>query len=101
MKAIISMLVLAACCVQLGAQANINERQANQQQRIKQGVQSGELTKREAYQLKMNQRHINRTEARYRADGHLSKGERARLNRMENKQSANINIQKHDSQDRH
>lgn len=101
MKAIISVLVLVACCVQLSAQANINERQARQQGRIQQGIQSGELTKQEAYKLQMKQRHINRTEARYRADGHLSKGERARLNRMENKQSANINIQKHDNQNRH
>ena len=101
MKAMISVLVLVACCVQLSAQANINQRQAHQEQRIHQGVQSGELTKREAYQLQMNQRHINRTEARYRADGNLSKGERARLNRMENRQSSNINIQKHDTQHRY
>lgn len=101
MKAIISLLVLLACCAQLNAHANINQRQANQQQRIQQGVQSGQLTKQEAYKLQMQQRHINRTEARYRADGNLSKAERARLNRMENKQSANINIQKHDNQTRH
>ena len=47
---------------------SINERQKNQQERIAQGIKSGDLTKKEAVNLEKQQIHIAKTEKRMRAD---------------------------------
>jgi hypothetical protein len=79
--------------------ANINERQHNQQQRINEGVKSGQLTRAEAHKLRSNQRAINRYERQSRADGNgLTTRERMRLQRQQNRQSNAIHQQKHDKQ---
>jgi hypothetical protein len=81
------------------AEAQINRRQHNQQARIYNGVRSGALTPRETYRLERQQAHIARYEARSRADGPgLTWHERARINRMQNRASANIRHQRHDGQ---
>ncbi|HST37726.1 MAG TPA: hypothetical protein VLK25_14000 [Allosphingosinicella sp.] len=83
------------------AEARINQRQGHQQQRIVRGVGSGELTARETYRLERQQAHINRYEARSRADGPgLTWRERYRLERMQDRASRNIHRQKHDGQGR-
>src|SRR4051812_46364297 len=80
---------------------NINKRQENQQDRIGQGVSSGELTARETARLERGEQHINREEARMRQSGDgLSLRERARLERDLNRESRRIHSQKHDGQDR-
>ena len=56
----------------------LNQRQHNQQQRIQQGVESGELTRGETHRLAAEQRHIRREEARYKSDGQLTRAERSR-----------------------
>lgn len=68
----------------------IGRREANQQRRIYQGLRSGRLTPGEFRRLEHQQRHIRLAEARMRADGHLDRYERARLNRMENHASRDI-----------
>lgn len=79
---------------------NINERQQNQNQRIRQGVGSGELTARETGRLAREQVQIRRMEARFRASGDgLSNRERVRLQRELNQSSRHIYRQKHDQQD--
>jgi hypothetical protein len=76
--------------------ATVNGRQMHQQHRIMQGAHSGELTRHEARRLERQQRHIARSEARMRASGNgLSPAERARLNREQDRASANIYAKKH------
>jgi hypothetical protein len=61
-----------------------------QELRIRQGVRSGQLTRRETRRLRMEQRHLRRMELRARADGRLGQRERARLQRARDRQSARI-----------
>jgi hypothetical protein len=68
----------------------IDRRGMNQQHRIHQGLRSGRVTPGEFRRLEHQQGRIHRVEARMRADGHLNRHERARLNRMENHASRNI-----------
>lgn len=99
-------LAAAACLIGVMASATpalagINQRQANQHQRISQGAASGSLTVREAHRLRAQQRHIARYEARSRADGPgLTRRERANIAAMQNQASRNIHRQKHDRQNR-
>lgn len=74
----------------------INKRQQNQTERIKGGVQSGALNKRETVGLIVNQAKTHAKEKRYKADGHLSFKERAKLHRDLNQNSRKIYRQKHD-----
>jgi hypothetical protein len=76
------------------------QRNVNQQRRIEQGIQSGQLTNREAGKLEGGQSQVNRAEARAGADGHVGKGEQRRIQAAENHQSKRIYKQKHDAQKR-
>lgn len=78
----------------------IDQRQANQDQRIDQGVASGELTKREARRMNRQQGAIDKAEDKAKADGSVTAKERRRLTRAQNQTSRNIFHQKHDRQDR-
>lgn len=78
----------------------VNVRQHHQQQRIGQGVRSGELTPAEARRLEREQRHIRREERRYKADGTLTPAERADLQHDLNRASRHIYNEKHDDQRR-
>ncbi len=82
------------------AQAGINQRQRRQEVRIRQGVASGELTRREYRQLERHARVIARKEARAEADGEFTRKERARINHQLDQQSRQIYRQKHDNQRR-
>ena len=102
-----SLIVLCGLSVVSFAQSNrpkhrgnINQRQENQQDRIGQGVTSGELTAREAARLERGEVRINREEKRFRKSGDgLTLKERAKLERDLNKESQRIHNQKHDNQD--
>lgn len=78
----------------------INERQHNQQERIRQGVKSGELTRRETVRLEQQEARIRVNERFAESDGKVTPAERARLEKELNKTSQNIHEQKHDSQNR-
>jgi hypothetical protein len=79
----------------------INNRQQNQQQRIRQGVRSGELTRREAARLQTREARIRVNEAyARRSGGAFTLQERARIQRQLNRTSRDIYRQKHDNQDR-
>lgn len=95
------LVCLAFATVDASAQRRgINERQANQRQRIANGVRSGELTYRETARLAREQAQIRRMEHRFRASGvGLSTRERARLQRELNQSSRHIYRQKHDRRD--
>jgi hypothetical protein len=77
------------------------QRNINQQQRIEQGIKSGELNNREVAKLERGQSRIERKEARAGADGHVSRGEQHRIQSAENRQSNRIYREKHDGQVRH
>ena len=100
------MAVVAGACAVLPAQAadaqtpNIDQRQANQERRIDNGIASGQLTARETRRLEREQTHINRMEDRAKADGHVTRRERARLHAAQDAASADIHRQKHDRQHR-
>jgi hypothetical protein len=59
----------------------LEQRLDRQHWRIKQGVRSGELTRKEAKRLRKQQRHIARMENRFARDGHLDRHERRTLRR--------------------
>lgn len=77
---------------------NINNNQVNHQERINQGIQSGELTQAEAQRLSNQQNRFATKEAEMRQDG-LTLQERRRLDNMQDNMSRNIYHQKHDGQD--
>jgi hypothetical protein len=78
---------------------SINAREARQERRIYQGIESGQLTQREALRLDREQDRVESLEARYRRTGDgLSPRERMRLERDLNRTSRDIYRQKHDKQ---
>ena len=78
----------------------INQRQRNQQKRIGQGVQSGQLTARETTQLERQQANIQATKKADKADGNMTPQERAQLARMQNHASKTIYRDKHNNRTR-
>ena len=80
------------------ATPGIDKRQDNQEARIQQGVQSGQLTQREAARLEKGQERVQKMEDKAKADGVVTKKERARIQHAQNVQSRHIAKQKHDRQ---
>src|SRR5690348_11293156 len=80
------------------AQAGTVQRDANQQQRIEQGLQSGSLNTREAARLEGEESRVQRDQSRAMQDGKLSPAEKARLSREQNRVSRDIYREKHDAQ---
>jgi len=78
----------------------VDQRQANQEKRIDQGIASGQLNEHEANRLNKQQGHINRMEDRAKADGTVTKGERARIDNAQDRASRHIAREKHDRQGR-
>ena len=76
----------------------VDQRQANQEKRIDQGIASGELNQRETRRLEKQQNVINRAEDKAKADGTVTKTERRSLHKMQNHASKRIHHQKHDAQ---
>ena len=79
----------------------VTKRQENQQERIGQGVKSGELTPKETRHLEAREAKIQHDKKAAKADGTVTPAERAKLNREENRTSRAIRRQKHDGQVRH
>jgi uncharacterized membrane protein len=89
----------AAFCSSAFAQTAATEtaRDTAQQARIEQGLQSGQLSTREAASLEHQQQRIDRTESRDLRDGHLSSAEAAQIQREQNHASADITRDKHNA----
>ena len=92
--------MIAATMIATGIQAQVvRKRQEAQQDRIAQGVASGQLTPRETARLEAREANLNRTIAKDRqTGGHLSARERRQINRRQNQLSRDIARQKHDAQ---
>ncbi len=80
-----------------GGWMNINQRQAQLDRRIDEGVRRGEINRREAWRLRSEFRQIAQLEARYRANG-LSNWERADLDRRFDRLAAQIHWERNDNQ---
>lgn len=93
----VSVLALPALA-QTASTPRIDQRQANQQQRIEQGVQSGALTQQEAARLQHGQEHVQNIENKATADGKVTAKERARIEHAQDVQSKRVYRQKHDRQ---
>ncbi len=76
----------------------IDQRQINQDQRIDQGIASGQLNEREANRLNKQQGRIGKMEDRAMSDGVMTKSERARIGAAQNRASRHVARQKHDRQ---
>src|SRR5271166_2148158 len=79
--------------------SEVGQRQENQQDRIAQGVKSGQLTAGETAKLENNQRAINQQVKADRSanGGKLTSGEKAQVNKEQNQQSKNIYNKKHNN----
>jgi hypothetical protein len=85
------------------AVSRVNEREANQQSRIGNGVKSGQMTPREASHAENRQSNINREVRNDRAanGGHLTQTERNQVNRQQNNASRQIHEEKHNARTDH
>jgi hypothetical protein len=100
-RAFLIGLIATAAAVPVYAQTatpGVDARQERQQQRIDQGIASGELNKREAGRLEREQGRIEADKEAAKADGVVTKQERAKLNREQNRASRHIAREKHDRQ---
>jgi hypothetical protein len=81
----------------------VGERKQNQQDRIANGIDSGQLTAGETKNLERREANLNRNERRMRAadGGNLTAADRARLNRQENHISGQIYQDKHNARTAH
>jgi hypothetical protein len=73
----------------------ILQRELKQENRIQQGINSGELTPREAGRLDAQQARIQQREALMKSEGKLTARERRRLTMEQNRASRNIYRKKH------
>ncbi|GAB4166516.1 MAG: hypothetical protein Fur0039_03430 [Rhodocyclaceae bacterium] len=78
----------------------VDRREANQRERIGQGVRSGELTRDETAQLVAEQRAIRQEERAYKSDGIVTREERRDLQQDLNAASRHIYEEKHDAETR-
>ena len=94
--AILTLVLLIYSTSQAG---EVLVRENNQQGRINQGIQSGELTPFEASQLEHAQNRIEKHRAKALSDGKLTWNERARLHHQQNVQNRKIFRFKHNRRD--
>lgn len=98
----LTCIALAASALSTAAWADTaaeqdQQRDVNQQERIEQGLKSGELSTKEAGRLERDEQHVDRMEARDLRNGSISPTEQARLNAAENKASGAIYADKHNA----
>ena len=104
MKAFSSLLSGAVLCAillpaasQAAPQQTINQRERNQQERINQGIQSGQLTRKEASKLESQEAKIRVNERYDKKDGKLTPAERTKLQKQLNTTSRSIYRDKHNN----
>ncbi len=100
MLALFFSMILGCAAETVWAKGAVAHREAHQQKRIAQGVKSGQLTRGEAAHLEHGEQKIEKTREKALSDGTMSKGEKAKLTGMENKESRQIYGRKHNAQKR-
>jgi len=85
------------------ADPSIAQRKDNQQERIANGIQNGQLTAGEAERLETREAALNKEQSNMRAadNGHLTAANRATLNRQQNRLSDRISDDKHNERTTH
>ncbi|MEE4658975.1 MAG: hypothetical protein V2J89_00815 [Halieaceae bacterium] len=78
--------------------AGVNQRQHQQRESIRNGIDDGSLTRPEAYRLGKSQARFERMEQRMRADGELNRRERGRLQATADANRGRIYRQRNDKQ---
>jgi hypothetical protein len=93
---------LAVCAIATSARAqnaaDVVQRDVNQQNRIEQGLKSGQLTTKEAGKLEREESRADKMEANAMKDGKITNAEKRRIEGAENKVSKDIYNEKHDAQ---
>jgi hypothetical protein len=100
LTAAIAGLMLPAAVAQTSTTPpTINQRKENQQDRIANGIQDGQLTAGETKHLEKKETDLNQEERDMRKldNGHLTAADRATLNQQQNKLSNNIYKDKHNA----
>lgn len=84
------------------AKPTIGQRKVNQQDRIAQGVKSGQLTAGETSHLEHQEAGINKEERGMKAqdNGHLTKQDKSTLRQQQNQESKRIYRDKHNAKKR-
>jgi Skp family chaperone for outer membrane proteins len=99
MKRKLILAIFAAMTISL-ANAQVNKRQRRQNHRVEQGVQSGELTQQEQNKIEHQEAKVDNLEEKLRADGDLSKKDKAKLDVAQDRTSRSIYRKKHNKRDR-
>ena len=97
---IVAAALLVTASSAFAATPQAHRRQVRQERRIEQGWRHGGLTPREAMRLQRAHWRIQREIARARADGRVTRRERARILRMQRMESRRIWMERHDRQRR-
>jgi hypothetical protein len=92
---LVAMSVLTSAAWAQTAAEKDQQRDVNQQQRIEQGLQSGQLSTKEAGSLERQEQHVDKMEAHDLKNGSISPAEQARLNAAQNRVSNQIYADKH------
>jgi hypothetical protein len=92
---IAASLLTSAAWAQTTPAEQDQQRDVNQQQRIEQGLQSGQLSTKEAGSLERQEQHVDKMEAHDMKNGAITPGEQARLNAAQNHVSNDIYADKH------
>ena len=91
---------LIAASVPVAEAARPDRRQVHQTNRIHQGKKNGELTKKETARLAAGQAKVQRQKKRARSDGYVTRNERRRIERTQDRQSRRIFRSKHNRRTR-
>jgi len=92
--------VLSSTALSQTQTPRIDKREHQQKMRIREGVRSGELTRREARKLRAEQAKIRAHEARAKVDSKVTPAERRKLNRELDRSSRHIYRSKHNNRTR-
>lgn len=94
----LSAVVTTSLATSAFAQSTAQEtqRNAHQQQRIEDGLKSGQLTVKEAAKLEREEANISRAESKALKDGKLSDAEKDRIAAMQDRTSHDIHAEKSD-----
>jgi hypothetical protein len=101
MLGFVFVMSIATASLAQNVTARANGRERAQHARIHQGRTSGEVTTGEARALNHEQRHIRRSERRAKADGTVTRQEKRRLERRQDRASRHIHRAKNNPIDNH
>ena len=104
-KTLLTLMIIALVGIFAGAASaqrtpRVDRRQQNQKMRVRNGVRTGELTRRETRSIRRSTNRTRRYEKRATSDGKVTWRERRRLNRMQNRNSRKIYRKKNNRRDR-